>query len=144
MFVNDIEELKLKLLQLCESNELEMEIQSDTFPITFKFERIQTSIGVDEIDEIPHIQFTYGYAVDVDVRGNIALDAGDLNKISSLTKKLHYLYLQQWFYRKDDRMQQEVKRLARENITPMYATTYAGVVCLVQEPVAQLVGDQYV
>lgn len=118
----EINELTDKLDKLCEDNNLELTVQCTDYPITFTVR--QDQITFDSSEETPMVQFVFGFDPYVINSGDLKISLEDMQKIQSLVKKLHYLYLQDWFYTKNFRYDSMV--------TYIYETT-VGDICLISK-----------
>jgi len=104
MFSDKIEELRGKLGDLCRDNGYILQCQDTAFPIMFLLreeEKRQTNMLDKPDDERKPSFIDLIFANDCIIKagGKVRMGADDLKKVISKAKKLHYLMIQQYFYR---------------------------------------------
>ncbi|MCL2223605.1 MAG: hypothetical protein FWB96_01410 [Defluviitaleaceae bacterium] len=99
-----------KLEILCENNGLEFSVKKERFPMMFTItpsleNTMQMSLEGDSAAKKNEISMQFVFDEELTVRffGDFAIDDETLNKLKTQAKKLHYIWLQIWFSRKDER-----------------------------------------
>jgi hypothetical protein len=108
MLYTKLTELQEKLDKLCEDNDLEYSFSKEDFPIIFTFRpmwekaaQMRLDLGESELTTDPdaRIELVFGDELTLRSFGDFVIDDDQLNKIKNMAKKIHYLYLQLFFYK---------------------------------------------
>lgn len=105
------EDLKEDIEKLCEENNLTIDFNFN-YPITVTIMKdMQTSL-IDGIPEEAYLQFKFLIdQIDFNAVGDFKLDSKLLNKILNKVKKLHYIYLQEQYWQKQNRFKNNIKKM---------------------------------
>ena len=104
----ELELMKEKIDSLCDENKLQFNFETLRFPIIAKIKpnfETQNQITIDVGDKTTNyingeIQFIFGDELTMTVLNDFRIEDSILNRIKNMTKKLHYLFLQNYFKEK--------------------------------------------
>lgn len=103
------DELKIELEEICTDNGLTIDFNFD-YPIQVT---VRKSMQINMFEEIPneaHLRFKFIIdQIDFDFIGDFRLDDKMFSKLLNKVKKLHYIYLQEWYSQKDNRFKNCIK-----------------------------------
>lgn len=109
---DEYQEAKEKLEDFIEESRWNMELQLGTYPITFIFTNGQTYM-FEDVEQIPEIKFIFKSEIQyvINIPESMRIDEKFFNKLKSLSKEVHRLYLLHWFSEKDNRYQRNWKTM---------------------------------
>lgn len=116
MLYNKLAEQQEKMDKLCEDNDLEYSFSRDDFPIIFTFRpmwekaaQMRLDLGESEptTDPDARIELVFGDELTLRSFGDFVIDDDQLNKIKNSAKKIHYLYLQLFFYQQKQKQKEK-------------------------------------
>lgn len=118
------DELKNDLEEICDDNSLTIDYDFN-FPVRIT---IKDRMQVNMFDGVPaesFLEFKFSVdQIDLNFVGDFKLDDKLFSKISGKVKKLHYIYLQEWYSQKANRYKNCIK--------PMWRTANNDYVALVK------------
>jgi hypothetical protein len=108
MLDRDFGDIYDKICNLCRENKLEFSFECVKFPVVARLKpdlKQTNQLTFDEEKEKTNfvngeIKFTFGDELTMTVLNDFKIEDDVLNKIKSMTKKLHYIYLQTYFKKK--------------------------------------------
>jgi len=102
----ELQEAQEKLDAFITENSWNLELQKDHYPITFTFTNGQTSM-FSSLELLPEIKFIFKSEIQyvLNIPENMRIDEKFFNKLKTLCKEIHKLYLLHWFSEKDRRYQ---------------------------------------
>lgn len=119
------DELKIELEDICTDNGLTIDFNFD-YPIRIT---VRKSMQVNLFEDLPneaYLRFKFNIdQIDFDFIGDFRLDDKIFSKLLNKFKKLHYIYLQEWYSQKENRFKNGVK--------PMWGIVNGGSVAIVQK-----------
>jgi hypothetical protein len=105
------DELKLELEEICDDNGLTIDYDFN-YPIRIT---IKDRMQVNMFDGVPmesYLEFKFSIdQIDLNFAGDFRLDDKLFSKISGKVKKLHYIYLQEWYSQKANRFKNCIKSM---------------------------------
>ena len=103
------DELKIELEDICTANELTIDFDFN-YPVRIT---IRKSMQVNLFEELPHeayLRFKFIIdQIDFDFIGDFRLDDKLFSKLLNKVKKLHYIYLQEWYAQRENRLKNCIK-----------------------------------
>ncbi|MDF2889759.1 MAG: hypothetical protein K0R80_126 [Clostridia bacterium] len=102
--VIELQEAQEKLKEFIDESGWTIEMNKDSYPITFTFTNGQTSMFADA-EELPEIKFIFKSEIQyvLNIPDDMRVDEKFFNKLKTLSKEVHRLYLLHWFSEKDKR-----------------------------------------
>lgn len=105
------DDLKIELEEICDQNDLTIDFDFK-YPINVTvMKRMQLTFFTETPKEsYLRFQFTIDH-IDFDFVGDFRLDDKLFSKLFTKVKKLHYIYLQEWYEQKENRFKNCVKSM---------------------------------
>lgn len=122
-----LETLTDKLADLMEKNEWSHQIESEEYPIVFRFRRGLNAFDFEREEDQPEIELCFRERTYVSVVPERTVDEKFLNKLKNLCKEICRVYLLLQFSRKDDRFNRAITELwttARGHRVVILSKTY--------------------
>ncbi len=105
------DELKIELEEICDANGLTIDFNFN-YPVQII---VRNNMQVNFFDGEPvesYLRFRFIIdQIDFDFFGDFKVDDKLFSKLLNKVKKLHYIYLQEWYKEREDRLQRCIKPL---------------------------------